>query len=103
MCFDTTSRDKLYSNGHYMDGDFGARTEDAVIYCQGELDVKPDGYVGPNTWSVIANSMRYYTENYGRVKRPAGINGWVFLIGVDGDGVLELYFFLADGETPHVI
>lgn len=105
MCFDTTSQNSLYYGGRYIDGDFGGRTETATIYCQGRLGVAADGYVGPNTWRAIASSLRLYTQDFERnkIKRPAGINGWVFMLARNGDNIEELYYVLEDNSTIHVI
>lgn len=53
MCFDYTCKNKLYYNGGYMDGDFGGRTEAAVLYLQEQLGFTEkyiDGKVGEKTW-----------------------------------------------------
>lgn len=39
------------------DGDFGLRTEAAVIELQKQFRLKPDGEVGPKTWAVIYQQM----------------------------------------------
>lgn len=105
MCFDTESQNKLYYGGQYMDGSFGGRTEAAAVYCQGKLGVAADGYVGPNTWSAIASSLRLYTQGMekNKIKRPTGINGWVFMIALSGDKIEELYYVLEDNSNIQVI
>ncbi|MEU6972223.1 peptidoglycan-binding domain-containing protein [Kitasatospora aureofaciens] len=36
-----------------IDGDFGPQTQNAVIDFQKCVGLKPDGIVGPNTWSQL--------------------------------------------------
>lgn len=95
MCFDYECKDKLYYNGGYMDGDFGGRTESAVIYLQEQLGftgVDVDGVVGENTWGAIANTLKQYPENYNRMRRPQGIPGqWAFGLGVNEGGEYFCY------------
>lgn len=90
MCFDYVCKGKLYYNGSYMDGDFGGRTKDAVLYLQEQLGFTGkniDGIVGENTWGAIARSLRLYGEYYNRIRRPNGIQGqWVYGIGAN-DGI----------------
>lgn len=96
MCFDYVCRNKLYYNGGYMDGEFGGRTESAVIYLQGQFGYVGDdidGKVGPQTWGSIASSLKYYTENYNKIRRPNGVPDlWVFVVE-DFYGIEELYYF----------
>ena len=105
MCFDYVCRNKLYYSGGYMDGDFGGRTESAVIYLQGQFgftrkDV--DGIVGSKTWGAIASSLRLYPDNANRIRRPNGVPGqWVFIIDPN-DGAPYLAYFSTDNfsTTP---
>lgn len=104
MCFDYTCKNKLYYNGGYMDGDFGGRTEAAVLYLQEQLGFEKkyvDGIVGEKTWGAIARTLKVYTEehtevypNYTktRIRRPAGVPGeWVFELATY-DGSENFYY-----------
>lgn len=99
MCFDYVCKQKLYYNGGYMDGDFGGRTEAAVIYLQGQFSYASDdidGIVGSQTWGSIARSLKLYPENYDRIRRPNGVPGqWVFIIA-PSDGFYNLAYFSED-------
>lgn len=44
---------ELTGAGLQVDGEFGAKTEAAVIHFQGLHDLKDDGIVGPKTWAAL--------------------------------------------------
>ena len=63
MCFDNMSKSLLVYNNRYMDGDFGGRTEDALMYVQEELGERGDGICGELTWTAIARDLDSYALN----------------------------------------
>lgn len=47
------TRLNVWSSGLTVDGDFGPKTEAAVLRFQGGLKLTVDGEVGPNTWAAL--------------------------------------------------
>ncbi len=50
-----------YQTGHYynaplkVDGNYGTKTKNAVVYVQKTFGLKQDGVVGPKTWALICS------------------------------------------------
>ncbi len=102
MCFDYVSRNKLSTNGKYMDGYFGPNTEDSTVYFQtacGYTEKWCDGIVGSETWKSMGRRL-YSVSN-------TEMEGFIFMRdnyyvfgGFDYAGNPIMFYYDENGTNP---